>query len=157
MHFVCLSIAMRRTKTCSVFDIHNKSVIFNGILSNIDLKMVPVAKNTVIIIHQLQYIIWSNMNTNCCKMITELYSFLLQETMDQVSVPLLQANFTAVMYHTFNSCRRGLTVGVHIKGHTWTANLTNTKTFESNSRDLKRTNFLLNPLGSKLIRNIQKL
>jgi len=63
----------------------------------------------------------------------------------------------AAMYHTFNSCGRGLTVGVHINRHTWTANLTITKKFESSSRNLKHINFLLNPLGSKLMRNIQKL
>lgn len=63
----------------------------------------------------------------------------------------------AAMYHTVNSRGRGLTVGVHINGHTWTANLTISKKFESNSRDWKRINFLLKLLYSKLIRNIKKL
>jgi hypothetical protein len=63
----------------------------------------------------------------------------------------------AAMYHTVNSRGRGLTVGAHINGHTWTANLTISKKFKYSSRDLKHINFLLKLLGSKLIMNIKKI
>jgi hypothetical protein len=52
--------------------------------------MVPVAKNTIIIpsgtIHNLKQ---HELIKTAVEMITELYSFLLQETMDQASVSLL--------------------------------------------------------------------